>query len=106
MKLVYSETCGNAKFPDDAMLDVRIYAFYSIPKNATKKAVRSMIDKILRPTKKPDCDNIGKIVCDSLNNIAYKDDSQIVDLMVRKFYSENPRVVVTIKEAETCRLQE
>ena len=54
----------------------------------------------IRPTKKPDFDNIGKIVCDSLNKRAYNDDAQVVDAQVRKFYSRNPRVVVTIQEAE------
>ena len=49
--------------------------------------------------KKADWDNIGKIVCDSLNGIAYHDDVQIVDAQVRKFYGETPRVVVTIQEA-------
>lgn len=32
----------------------------------------------------------------SLNNLAYYDDTQIVDCQCRKFYSENPRVEVTI----------
>ena len=36
---------------------------------------------------------------DSLNEIAYHDDVQVVDCQVRKFYSDNPRVVVTIQEA-------
>lgn len=46
---------------------------------------------------KPDWDNIGKIVCDSLNLVAYHDDSAVVDAQVRKFYSETPRVDVMIK---------
>jgi len=62
-----------------------------------------MADGIIRPTKKPDIDNICKIICDSLNKIAYHDDSQIVDCQVRKFYSERPRVVVTISEAKPVR---
>ena len=57
-----------------------------------------MLEHKIRPTKKPDWDNIGKIICDSLNQIAYRDDAQIVDSQVRKFYSENPRVEVIIKE--------
>lgn len=57
-----------------------------------------MLDRKIRPTKKPDWDNIGKIICDSLNGVAYRDDAQIVDSMVRKFYSETPRVVVSIRE--------
>ena len=53
----------------------------------------------IRPTKKPDCDNVIKAILDSLNQIAYHDDTQVVDLQIRKFYSHKPRVVVTIKEA-------
>ena len=86
------------RFPDDAMLDVRIFAYYSIPKSVSKKKRQAMLDKKVRPTKKPDFDNIGKVICDSLNGIAYRDDAQIVDSMVRKIYSETPRVVVSITD--------
>ena len=55
------------------------------------------VEHRIRPTKKPDWDNIGKIVCDSLNLVAYHDDSAVVDAQVRKFYSETPRVDVMIK---------
>ena len=53
---------------------------------------------IIRPTKKPDLDNIAKAVLDSLNGIAYKDDSQIVSMVVSKKYSNRPRVEITLKE--------
>ena len=52
----------------------------------------------IRPTKKPDWDNIGKVVSDSLNQIAYRDDAQIVDSQVRKFYSRLPRIEIIISE--------
>lgn len=81
-------------------------AYYGIPKSTSKKKHKLMLFKALRPTKKPDIDNIAKAVLDSINRIAYKDDSQIVDLQVRKFYSENPRVVVTIQKAETTPIEE
>ena len=58
-----------------------------------------MLDRKIRPLKKVDCDNLVKVVLDSLNEIAYHDDVQVVDCQVRKFYSDNPRVVVTIQEA-------
>ena len=35
-------------------------------------------------------DNVVKIIADSLNQIAYRDDTQIVDCQCRKFYSDNP----------------
>ena len=55
-----------------------------------------MLKGNIRPTKKPDCDNVLKIVADSLNQIAYKDDSQIVETSVKKYYAEIPRVEVEI----------
>ena len=54
---------------------------------------------MIRPTTKPDNDNILKIVADSLNQIAYKDDAQVVDAQIRKFYSRRPRVAVVIRPA-------
>lgn len=98
VKLEYEQQCKNYRFPDDAQLDVRIIAYFEIPKSASKKKAKLMEEGKIRPTKTPDFDNIGKIVCDSLNKRAYRDDAQVVDAQVRKFYSRNPRVVVTIQE--------
>lgn len=86
------------QFPDDAMLSVRIFAYLSIPKSVSKKKRTAMLEGLIRPTKKPDHDNIGKIVCDALNGIAYRDDAQIVDSLVRKFYSDKPCVLVEISD--------
>lgn len=101
VKTEYRQQVG-VKFPDDAMLDVRIFAYYPIPKSASKRKRQAMLEKKIRPTKKPDWDNVGKVICDSLNGIAYRDDAQVVDSMVRKFYSEDPKVVVTIEEIKTA----
>ena len=100
VKTEYRQQVG-VKFPDDAMLDVRIFAYYPIPKSASKRKRQAMLDKKIRPTKKPDADNVCKVICDSLNGVAYRDDTQIVDCMVRKFYGEVPRVLVTIEEIKT-----
>lgn len=98
VKLYFQQAANGEMFPEDAMLDVRIFAFYEIPKSASKKKRTAMLAHEIRPTKKPDFDNIGKIVCDSLNLVAYHDDSAVVDAQVRKFYSEQPRVEVIIKK--------
>lgn len=92
----YLEQCDEFRFPDDAMLDMRIKAYYSIPKSASKKKRVAMLTGEIRPTKKPDMDNVVKIIADSLNQVAYRDDTQIVDCQCRKFYSDKPRVEVTI----------
>lgn len=97
VRLEYQTQCGGAKFQDGEMLDMRIQAYYRIPQSKSKKQKAMMEAGVIRPTKKPDMDNIVKVVADSLNNLAYSDDTQIVDCQVRKFYSHDPRVVVIIQ---------
>ena len=104
VKIEYQAQCRDPqtnemiRFPDEAMLDMRIMAYYGIPASKSKKAKAQMMLGTVRPTKKPDMDNVMKIVADSLNNIAYHDDTQIVDCQIRKFYSEQPRIEVSITE--------
>lgn len=98
VKVEYQRQCGE-RFPDEAQLNVQILAYYAIPKSVSKKKRQAMLNHIIRPKKKPDGDNIIKIVCDSLNDIAYHDDAQVVDFVCRKFYSAFPRVEVTIEGA-------
>lgn len=75
-----------------------IDAYFGIPKSTPKKKYPDMVNGQIRPTKRPDLDNIAKTVLDALNGLAYSDDSQVVSLTVDKYYSDNPRVEVTIKE--------
>lgn len=97
----YGIQCGNFMFADDSMLDMRILAFYEIPKSTSKKKRALMLNGMIRPTKKPDMDNVVKIIADSLNKVAYRDDTQIVDCQCRKFYSDTPRVEVIISQLGT-----
>src|SRR5699024_8530062 len=92
----YSIQTHGFRFLDDAMLDMRIHAYYSIPKRTSPKKGMAMLEVKIRPTKKPDMDNVLKVVADSLNQVAYKDDTQIVDAQCRKFYSETPKIEVLI----------
>lgn len=57
-----------------------------------------MRENIIRPAKKPDCDNIAKIILDSLNGIAYEDDKQITSLTVEKYYGDMPKVCLILQE--------
>ena len=52
------------------------------------------------PIKKPDVDNVAKIILDSISGIVYKDDKQIVKLTVSKKYSDIPKVEVKIYNVE------
>ena len=100
VKTMYAIQCCGYRFGDDERLEMRIAAYYAIPKSASKKKRADMIAGIIRPCKKPDMDNVIKIIADALNEIAYKDDAQIVDTVVSKFYAEEPHVDVVIRIAE------
>lgn len=63
-------------------------AYYKIPKGYTKKRIQAIREGKEYPMKKPDVDNIAKIILDSLNKIAYDDDVQVTDLIVRKRWTE------------------
>ena len=98
VRLEYQRQCGSFQFDRDALLDVRMIAYYPIPKSVSQKKRQMMADHRIRPMKRPDVDNDCKSILDSLNQIAYHDDAQVVDCQVRKFYGDTPKVVVTIEE--------
>ena len=101
VKLAYSAQCKNYKFVDKEPLKMTIKAFFKPPVSTSKKNLDLMIDKKIRPVKKPDFDNIGKIIADSLNGIAYADDSCIVEATISKFYDIYPRTEITIENLYT-----
>lgn len=99
VKLSFQEQCPNtAAFPKDVPLYVKIHAFFKTPKSASQKKLDAMCLGEIRPTKRPDCDNIAKIICDALNGIAYYDDSQVAELSISKHYMGTPYVVVEVGE--------
>ena len=85
IKCCYQEQDG--KFIDGPV-KARIEVYYKIPKSYTKKRVQAIRDGLEMPLKKPDSDNIAKIVLDSLNKIAFDDDAQVVELTVIKRWTE------------------
>jgi Holliday junction resolvase RusA-like endonuclease len=57
-----------------------------------------------RHDKKPDWDNLAKSVCDALKGLAWRDDSQVSDAVVRKRIAagdEAPHVVIAVGPADT-----
>ena len=94
------KTCYTGGMFEGALV-MSVTAHYAIPKSATKKNRELMLNFKMFPTKKPDCDNVLKIIADALNGIAYKDDSQIVKADITKIYSDEPKVEVEIRTAGT-----
>lgn len=98
VKLFYAQESKGEMFPEDAELEIIILAYYEIPKSASKVKREGMLSGKIRPTKRPDIDNVAKAIYDSLNKVAYHDDAAIVDSRISKFYSDSPRVEVIIKQ--------
>lgn len=84
--------------PTEEALKIIIWCFFEIPKSWPKKKQEQARRGQIYPTARHngDIDNLAKIVMDGLNGVAYKDDSQIVQLVINKKYSEEPRVEVLI----------
>jgi Holliday junction resolvase RusA-like endonuclease len=107
VKLSYQkEFNGCPMYEQHEPLVMEIDAYYSIPKSTSKKKLEQMTQGKIRPTKKPDIDNMCKIIMDSLNKIAYYDDSQIVQATVNKYYSKTPRVHVRMYTLEEWEARE
>lgn len=95
------EQLGYSNFaPISGEVTLEMDVFKSIPKSIPKyKKILSEAGIIL-PISKPDFDNYIKLLADTLNNILFVDDAQIVVGNVRKFYSFTPRFEFTIKFKE------
>ncbi len=88
----------SSRFPMlQGYIKMNITAFYTIPGSISNKKREQMLNKQILPDKKPDLDNIAKIICDALNKIAYADDKQIVVLHLEKYYSDRPRVELQLE---------
>lgn len=89
---------GGAEF--EGPVKAYITLFFEIPKSYTKKRRAACEINEERPTGKNhgDCDNLAKAILDSLNGIAYKDDSRVVSLEVHKLWGYPERAEVIIRD--------
>ena len=75
-----------------------VTAVFPIPDSWSKTKRDAALAGAVRPTGKPDVDNIAKAALDGLNGIAYRDDAQIVRATVTKRYGTNPETVIVIRD--------
>lgn len=79
-------------------LRIKICAYLEVARSHSKVKKSKMLMNLLQCTKKPDIDNITKVVLDALNKVAYQDDTQVVELVAIKRWSNTSRLVVIIEE--------
>jgi Holliday junction resolvase RusA-like endonuclease len=80
-------------------LAVAIEVGVPIPVSWPKRKQTQAASGMLRPTAKPDLDNIIKLVCDALNEIVWRDDAQIVAQVATKHYALVPETVIRVRAA-------
>jgi Holliday junction resolvase RusA-like endonuclease len=66
----------------EGLLEMRL-AFFLVPPKTMKRP------DLMFHSKRPDLDNLCKAICDALNGICFKDDSQICKLTAVKSYTVN-----------------
>ena len=78
-------------------LRVTVTVGMPVAESKPKKWKAAALAGEIRPVKKPDWDNFGKIL-DAMNLVVWVDDSQIVDGTVRKYYSATPGLTVVVEK--------
>jgi Holliday junction resolvase RusA-like endonuclease len=85
--------------PFDCALAVDIVATLPIPKSWSRAKQAHALGGYIKPTAKPDFDNLGKAI-DGLNGIVWRDDALIVDARIRKEFGVRPRFTVIVRPRE------
>lgn len=81
--------------PVEGPVSLKVVAVYPWPKSTTKK--RRADPAGAWKTTKPDDDNIGKLVRDCLNGIAFVDDAQVCQSASWKVFGERPGLTVSVE---------
>jgi Holliday junction resolvase RusA-like endonuclease len=86
--------------PLKTAVSVYLYVRLPIPQSYSKKRREACLNGFELPCKKPDIDNIAKTYLDAMNGVIFVDDTQVIDLHVKKVYAEKAGVDVMVTEAE------
>ena len=93
---IYKQKSGGAYWEKNEPISVSLWFGLPIPKSASKAKADAMFKGDIKHTKRPDLDNLTKAVLDGLNGVAWADDSQIMHINARKYYTTVPNIWVHI----------
>lgn len=80
----------------DGPLRMTMDARFAVPASWSKKKQARALAGEIRPTGKPDFDNLAKVL-DALNGVVWRDDSLIVSGSIDKSYSDRPGLTITVE---------
>lgn len=80
-------------------LDIRF--LLSVPASWPKWKRTAAYQGLVKPTSRPDLDNLTKAIMDGFNGVVWRDDAQVFKAQTEKVYSACPETVVTVKGVPT-----
>jgi len=86
------------KEPLKGAIGMDLFFYLPIPKGTSKALRKDMINGKVRPTTRPDFDNLAYLVTNAMKNLIYHDDAQVVRCLTEKYYSEMPKTVIRVWE--------
>ena len=99
IKFFAAEAMGSTD-PLETPVSVFLYIRHAVPQSYSKKRTEACLSGLEQPCKKPDIDNIAKTFLDAMNGVIFKDDTQVIDLHVKKVYSAVPGCDVMVMEVK------
>ncbi len=81
----------------DGPVKLSVTAMLPVPASWSKKKQRAALAQEVWPVSRPDGDNYLKAALDSLNEIVFRDDSQVVDMRAVKRYSDKPKLSILVE---------
>lgn len=82
--------------PMTGPVELNVTAVMPVPASWSIKKQNAALVESIRPTVKPDFDNIEKVVADAIKGIVWIDDSQVCVSNFRKRYGANPALLVEV----------
>lgn len=83
--------------PISGPVAVRMVAIFPVPPSWSKTKRAQALAGVVRPTGKPDVDNVLKAIGDGCNGVVWVDDSAVVDVVATKRFGVTPGVQVTVE---------
>ena len=84
--------------PLETPVAVYVYVTFPVPQSYSKKRSEACLNGSEKHAKKPDLDNCLKAITDGMNNVVYRDDSQITSIHATKVYGTAAMVEVCVRE--------
>lgn len=97
-KLIQTSYLKHTNYISQKSVRISMYICFAPNKTDTKKNRLIKLLNKLWPSKKPDIDNVIKVVLDALNKVAYSDDTQVNEIHVIRHWCEEEKLVICLSE--------